>query len=95
MSGVVKFRKKPVVIDAVQFDGSSTQAGAIRTWIEGGEYIEPTIGTRDIRPLSIETLEGTMTASPGDWIIKGVKGEFSPCRSDIFEATYEPAEPVE
>ena len=42
-------------------------------------------------PVVITTLEGEMTASPGDWIIKGVKGEFYPCKPDIFEATYEPA----
>jgi hypothetical protein len=41
-------------------------------------------------PVVIATLEGDMTASPGDWIIKGVKGEFYPCKPDIFEATYEP-----
>lgn len=40
----------------------------------------------------IETLEGDITASLGDWIIKGVKGEFYPCKPDIFDATYEPAE---
>jgi hypothetical protein len=43
----------------------------------------------DWRVLMIKTLEGDFTASPGDWIIKGVKGEFYPCKPDIFEATYE------
>jgi hypothetical protein len=43
--------------------------------------------------LIIHTLEGAMTASVGDWIIRGVKGEFYPCKPDIFEATYEPVEP--
>ncbi len=60
----MKYRKKPVVIDAVQVDTEH----------------------------SIETLEGTMKASPGDWIITGVQGERYPCKPDIFEATYEPAE---
>lgn len=41
--------------------------------------------------LAIQTLEGQMVARPGDWIIKGVKGEIYPCKPDIFEATYEPA----
>ncbi len=45
------------------------------------------------KPLAIVTLEGTMQAEPGDWIITGVKGEVYPCKPDIFEATYEPAEP--
>lgn len=43
-------------------------------------------------PLKIETIEGTLTAQPGDWIITGVKGERYPCKPDIFEATYEPVE---
>lgn len=84
-----KFRKKPVVIEAVQFQGSSTDVGAVCAWMNGGEYRSPVIATRDIRNMEIETLEGVMTANPGDWIIKGVKGEFYPCKPDIFEATYE------
>jgi hypothetical protein len=88
----MKFRKKPVVIEAVQFGGSSTQAGAIKKWMEGGEYSDPPIRTRDFRSLDIQTMEGVMIASPGDWIIKGVAGEFYPCKPDIFAQTYEPAE---
>ncbi len=88
-----KFTKKPVQITAVKFNGSSTHAGQIAKWMDGGEEpLEEGIHTRDIRPLHIETLEGIMEASPGDWIIKGVKGEYYPCKPDIFEATYEPAE---
>lgn len=86
----MKYRKKPVVIEAVRFDGSSTDHAAIRHWIEGGEYHKPGLRTADIRNLEIETLEGVMKASPGDWIIKGVQGEFYPCKPDIFVATYEP-----
>ena len=48
--------------------------------------------TKLTRPLSIATLEGTMVGSVGDWLITGVKGEQYPCKPDIFEATYEPAE---
>ena len=86
------FRKKPVVIEAHRFIGSSTSAHQIKRWMEEG--VEPSTGgvhTRDIRPLIIPTLEGEMMAAPGDWIIKGVKGEFYPCKPDIFEATYEAA----
>ena len=88
-----KFTKKPVTISAVQFNGSSTHAGQIESWMKGGEEpLENGIHTRDIRPMYIETSEGVMTASPGDWIIKGVKGEFYPCKPDIFKETYELAE---
>lgn len=85
------YRKKPVVIEAVKFGGSSTDVAAIQKWIAGGEYQEPHITTRDIRSLEIHTLEGVMTADPGDWIIRGVNGEFYPCKPDIFDATYEAA----
>lgn len=71
--GPMKFRKKPVVIDATQ-------------WFPGVK-IE---GIQDQKPLAfVETLEGRMTVSPGDWVITGVKGEKYPCKPDIFEATYE------
>lgn len=78
-----KYRKKPVVIEARQWDGAN--AVELLTWI--GED-----ATQDGATLMIYTLEGTHEASLGDWIIKGVKGEFYPCKPDIFEQTYEPAE---
>lgn len=85
----MRFRKKPVEIEAVRFSGSSTSALAIEYWMEGGKYVEPGMQTADVRNLEIETLEGVMIAKPGDWIIKGVQGEFYPCKPDIFEATYD------
>ena len=86
----MKYRKKPVVIEAYQFKGSSSEASAIRDWMEtGNPPMQGGMNTCDIRDLKIETLEGAMTANPGDWIIKGVQGEFYPCKPDIFEATYE------
>jgi hypothetical protein len=91
MSGPQKFRKKPVVIEAVQFGGSSSQATRLEDWMAGRGYKESRLQTRDRIRLGIETLEGTMWAEPGDWIIRGVKGEFYPCKPDIFAATYEPA----
>ena len=81
-----KFRKKPVVIEAHQYDGfNGTQ---LLSWIQGTELEEDFLGNY----IEIKTLEGTMRADKGDWIIQGVKGEFYPCKPDIFEATYEAAE---
>ena len=83
-----KFRKKPVVIEAVQFLNSHEELDALRHFIDNQDvvvsFLEPA------KPiLKIETLEGTMMAQVGDWIIKGVNGEFYPCKPDIFEKTYE------
>jgi len=82
-----KYRKKPVVIDAVQFtDETKDQVfGFVRS------SCQPDRDTEGKPVLHISTLEGEMTAVIGDWIIKGVKGEFYPCKPDIFEATYEKA----
>ena len=94
----MKFRKKPVVVDAIQWTGGNLF-----------EVIEFTDGRPDINGnfagmawekycdlverdgLKIFTLEGKMSASVGDWIIRGVQGELYPCKLDIFEATYEQA----
>jgi hypothetical protein len=75
-----KFRKKPVVIEALQWTGENA---AEVTAFRGGACLFDADG-----PI-IETLEGNMKAMPYDWIIKGVKGEFYPCKPDIFAATYE------
>ena len=87
----MRFRKKPVVIEAMHFDGSSECAYAVLTWAGAASGIEhrytSLIGNRNI--LVVQTLEGEMRALSGDWIIKGIKGEFYPCKPDIFEATYE------
>lgn len=87
-----KFRKKPVIIEAVKYDGTSTAIAEIRKWMDGEEFIRRSVRSRDIGPLSISTLEGEMKASPGDYIIKGVQGEFYPCKPKIFEQTYEPVD---
>ncbi|MCL1871020.1 MAG: hypothetical protein FWF90_11485 [Promicromonosporaceae bacterium] len=86
-----KFRKKPVVIEAIRYTGSTSQAIVIQRWMKGHEYVDPGVRTRDLRHMAIPTLEGTMSAAPGDWIIRGVAGEFYPCKPDIFAETYEPA----
>lgn len=80
----MKFRKKPVVIDAVLYTGSNASEVAE---VLGTTELSETFGKEG---LNIPTLEGEMHASAGDWIIKGVKGEIYPCKPDIFEATYEP-----
>ena len=93
---MAKYRKKPVVIDAVQWDGRNIDAvllffGDISKLPNTGAYVHPGIGhCVPEGTLTIPTLEGEMTARAGDWIIKGVKGEYYPCKPDIFEATYEP-----
>ena len=84
------FRKKPVVIEATQWF-----PGVV---IEGVEMVPCDLPRHDPEyPCTlgehprVRTLEGDMYVSPGDWIIKGIKGEFYPCKPDIFSATYEPA----
>jgi hypothetical protein len=84
-----KYRKKPVVIEAVQFDGSSISADMISSWSDKKVWSNTTGFGEFLGSLSINTLEGVMTASKGDYIIKGIKGEYYPCKPDIFEATYE------
>lgn len=85
----MKYRKKPVVIDAIKFDGENH--GDVIAWAHAGFPPEANaIITCAGNGLQIRTLEGPLHASVGDWIIKGVKDEFYPCKSDIFEATYEP-----
>lgn len=89
-----KFRKKPVVVEAIQWTGSNLEE--IRNFV-GGDLIEDWMEFFDIKrelkkmlvSIAIDTLEGTMIVDYGDYIIKGVKGEFYPCKSDIFLATYE------
>lgn len=82
----ISWRKKPVVIQAMRVTPSPGDNDALveflspcDDWVMMEDYV--TIGT----------LEGDMRANIGDWIIKGVKGEYYPCKNDIFEATYEPA----
>lgn len=88
----VRYRKRPVVITAMCYDGRNAEA--VMTWIGGEEKASLRRGGRYPHgdALLIDTLEGVMTAQPGDYVIKGVQGEFYPCKPDIFEATYEPAE---
>ena len=84
---MTKFRKKPVVIDAYQFTAVQKVQDIIEEW--SGGSVRGVVLPLEERELSINTLEGEMRGKVGDWIIKGVKGEFYPCKPDIFEATYE------
>lgn len=81
----MKFRKKPVVIEASHYDGTLDLE-----FLKGDERVR-SLGDGS-GAAEIVTLEGTMRADLGDWIIRGVKGELYPCKPDIFAATYEPAE---
>jgi len=89
-----RFRKKPVVVEAMQYTLEDRDAviafckpqhAAIDD--DGSEY--------ELLNLRINTLEGTMRVGPGDWVIKGVKGEFYPCKDDVFRAIYEEIEEEE
>lgn len=92
----MKYRKKPVIIDAIQWTGGNMVE--IADFAKGfAKFDEIRQGDSENKipaqyDLSIQTLEGTMQASRGDYIIKGVNGEFYPCKPDIFEKTYEKAE---
>lgn len=84
----MKYRKKPVVIEAIQFVDNAECIMAIHEFM-GQETTRVNYEDKDNPYIKIETLEGTMKASVGDYIIKGVNGEFYPCKPDIFKATYE------
>ena len=89
---IKQYRKKPVVIEAIEY----TKSNRKQAW----QFCKPDMSQDTIdsllmnpmMPLFIETLEGTMEAKYGDYIIKGVNGEFYPCKPDIFAKTYEKAE---
>lgn len=87
MSEIKRYRKKPVEVEARLYTGDNW--ADIASWMR---EFDVRIGMTNTRKASIPTLEGTMYATPGDYIIKGVQGEFYPCKPDIFEATYEEAD---
>ena len=82
----MKFRKKPVVIEVMQF--TEENKNKVFNFITCTRFADRH-GLANKPAIIIQTLEGDMRAELGDWIIKGVKGEFYPCKPDIFEATYE------
>lgn len=103
MNNPKKYRKRPIEIEAMQFDGDTADTMAVYHWIEAN-----TLGSYDTNAISedypvpasgvsiraedgamvIATLEGEMTVSMGDFVIRGVQGEFYPCKPDIFLTTY-------
>ena len=88
-----RFRKKPVVVDAAQWDGTRKSIEGVCRWVNYGQD-EPLLsytftGPDDVSDVQVWTLEGPLSVSPGVWIIRGVQGEFYPCKPDIFEQTYE------
>lgn len=83
---MLKFRKKPVVIEALQFDGTNHDE-VFAFCPDASNAAGDPLTVSNL--LWIKTMEGGHTASPGDYIIKGVAGEFYPCKPDIFAATYE------
>ena len=97
-----RFQKKPVVIEARQYTGTASEMHDVYLWVEANtqgsfDFLDnkvPASGV-SIHPatgfMHIATLEGVLQADPGDWIIRGVQGEFYPCKPDIFELTYEQA----
>ncbi len=100
MSAVQRFRKKPVEVEAMhlaaeisetEFLDPNTRAIAeISGWLMGNGFRAFKVhGEHRPFGIAIETLEGVMVAAPGDWIIRGVQGEFYPCKPDIFAETYE------
>lgn len=103
---MAKFRKKPIVIEALQLEWGTWNemcdfagVGKLSDGKPQGTYVNAEgIAVEEVPPdparigLLIPTLEGLMLGVQDDWIIKGVKGELYPCKPDIFEATYEPVE---
>jgi len=90
----MKFIKRPIIIDAIQWTGNTNLSDVekfigckLRVEIESETAYLAGKG-KPLFNIFIDTLEGEMKASPLDWIIKGVKGEFYPCKPDIFEASY-------
>lgn len=83
---VKKYRKKPVEIEAIKYTGDNIKE--LKDFI-GDQLLYYANETESIRYIGIRTLEGTMKVSIGDYIIKGIKNEFYPCKPDIFETTYD------
>lgn len=102
MSTARQYRKRPVVIEAMQWDGTAFGATPVIDWVLSGGGVatyrcdtdEPahclSPGSDADHHISIQTLEGRMNVSAGDYVIRGVQGEHYPCKPDIFAATYEP-----
>lgn len=84
-----KYKKKPIIVEAFELK----RYGNIPEWVEEaaklGKIIQVNVGPNDGIELSVQTLEGTMIAREGDYIIRGIEGEIYPCKREIFKKTYE------
>lgn len=91
-----RYRKKPVVIDAMRWDGGTDEATIIIDWIldqDGTARYHETVNTdreEILETIVVDTLDGIMKAQVGDWIIRGTRGEFYPCKPGPFSDTFEP-----
>lgn len=102
---VQKFRKRPIVIEAIQWDGTSEGATPIIDWMRRHGTTARYLCSDPIRcndndgdtphHIAIDTLEGTMSATVGDWVVRGIANEFYPCKDDIWRATTELVEDEE
>lgn len=86
---MAKFRKKPIVIEAMQWDGTIEGGNEIIEWSNGSASWFRGWTSR----LVIVTKEGVMEVLSKQWVIRGIQGEFYPCATEIFEATYDPVQP--
>ena len=86
---MAKYRKKPVVIEAVQYKGSGNIGGMTPASLWEALKDGTLYATNGMDPFIVKTLKGSLTVAPGHWIIKGVQGELYPCKPDIFEQTYD------
>lgn len=84
----MRFVKKPVEIEAIQFT-EDTAMDIVQWLTDNGQPGNWETAGGVLSRIEIETLEGVFLASPGDWVIRGIKGEFYPCKPDIFEASYD------
>ena len=90
----MKYRKKPVTVEAFKWNGKPQTADDLPDWMldamVSGKLVFSLCEQSKLPCILIETIEGVMKAYPGYWIIQGVKKELYPCRSDVFLSTYEP-----
>ncbi|WP_211188222.1 hypothetical protein [Gordonia asplenii] len=96
MNAAKRFRKRPVEIEAMKWDGSRQSMDSLCAWVNS--HSDPLddpclsynfIGAADVSDPVLDTVEGDMRVTVGDWVIRGVAGEFYPCKPDIFAATYD------
>jgi hypothetical protein len=85
---LARYRKKPIVVEAVQFKDDAASLNKLSEFMNDDLVVDYKDPQNPV--VKIKTLEGVLTAQVGDYIIKGINGEFYPCKPDIFEKTYEP-----